>query len=94
MVKNLLTACVKAVAVILLTSPLLTSCVNDDTPIVTPEYATLKEALQGIDRISMIVENPDTAAIRERAIRLHLAVALRLIRWRSSSSFAFSGTTT
>ena len=55
-------------AVILLTSPmLLVSCVNDDNPVVAPEYTTLKEALQGIDCISDIKENPDTAAIRKKS---------------------------
>ena len=44
----------------------LASCSNDDTPVVTPEHATLKEALTCIDRISDIKENPDTAAIRKR----------------------------
>ena len=46
----------------------LTACTsdNDDNPVVAPEYATLKEALQGIDRISDIKEDPDTAAIRKK----------------------------
>ncbi|MBR5326634.1 MAG: hypothetical protein IKU49_09130, partial [Prevotella sp.] len=54
------------VAAILLAGPVLTSCVEDDNPVV-PKYATLKEALESIDRISDIKENPDTAAIRKKA---------------------------
>ena len=54
-------------AILLAGSVLLTSCVNDDNPIVAHEYATLKEALQGIECISDIKENPDTAAIRKKA---------------------------
>ena len=54
------------VAIILLASPLLTSCSLDDTPVVAPEYATLKDALSSIDCISDIKEDPDTAIISNR----------------------------
>ena len=55
------------IAILFCGSWLVSSCVvSDDNPVVTPEHATLKEALQGIDRISDIKENPDTAAIRKR----------------------------
>ena len=47
---------------------LFSGCTDDnDNPVVNPEYTTLKEALQGIDRISDIKENPDTAAIRKKS---------------------------
>ena len=46
---------------------LFSGCTDDnDNPVVNPEFTTLKEALQGIDRISDIKENPDTVAIRMR----------------------------
>ena len=55
------------IAILLCGSWVVSSCgVSDDNPVVTPEHATLKEALQGVDRISDIKENPDTAAIRKR----------------------------
>ena len=55
------------IAILFCGSWLVSSCVvSDDNPVVTPEHATLKEALQGVDRISDIKENPDTAAIRKR----------------------------
>ena len=47
---------------------LFSGCTDDnDNPVVNPEFTTLKEALQGIDRISDIKENPDTAAIRKKS---------------------------
>lgn len=56
------------ITAILLVSPvLMTSCSDDDNPVVTPEYATLKEALQAVDCISDIMENPDTVAIRKKS---------------------------
>ena len=46
---------------------LFSGCTDDnDNPVVNPEFTTLKEALQGIDRISDIKENPDTVAIRKK----------------------------
>ena len=55
------------ITAILLVSPVLTSCSSDDNTVATPEYATLKEALQAVDRISGIMENPDAEALRKRA---------------------------
>ena len=44
-----------------------TACTQDDNnDVVTPEYSTLKEALQDISLITMIKENPDTAAVTKK----------------------------
>lgn len=54
------------VAILLAIPVLLTSCSNDDNPDVTPQYATLKEALQGVDRITNITENPDAKSVTKK----------------------------
>ena len=44
-----------------------TACTQDDNnDVVAPEYSTLKEALQDISLITMIKENPDTAAVTKK----------------------------
>lgn len=54
------------IAAIFVVSPLLTSCSNDDKPESTPEYATLKEALASIDRITDIKSDPDATIVKKK----------------------------
>ena len=56
------------IATFFCTTALFTACTRDDNVIIDPEseISTLKEALQNIPSISMIKEDPDTAAVTKK----------------------------
>ena len=76
MKKGLFVISRKVVVAFLLTATLsvfFTACSSDSdsdsngAAVVVTEQSTLKEALKGIDRISMIEEDPDTVVKRRKA---------------------------